>query len=81
MRIDDYLSTIGVIKRRTVAKEMGDSGLLVLNGRVVKPSHLVLPNDIIQIKGSSPQHLEVLEIPKGSVPVAQRGRYFRHLTG
>ena len=35
MRVDDYLSTVGLIKRRTVAKEMADNGLVEVNGRKV----------------------------------------------
>ena len=54
MRIDDYLSTVGLIKRRTIAKEMGSNGLLEVNGRTVKASYAVKPGDIIHIKGSHP---------------------------
>ncbi len=79
MRIDDYLSTVGIIKRRTIAKEMGDSGLLTVNGRKVKPSYDVNPNDIIIIKGSHPFHAEVLSIPHGSVAKAERSKYFKEL--
>lgn len=80
MRIDDFLSSVGLVKRRTVAKEMGDAGLLVANGRVVKPAYDVKPNDIIQIKGSRPQHIEVLELPRGSVPAGKRDTFFRFLS-
>ena len=77
MRIDDYLSTVGVIKRRTVAKEMGANGLLEVNGRRVKPAYDVHLGDIINIKGSHPVVVEVVAIPTGSVPKAQRDQYFR----
>jgi len=80
MRIDDYLSTVGVIKRRTVAKELGANGLIEVNGHKVKPSYQVKINDIIAIKGSRPQTVEVLDIPTGSVPKANREKYFKAIS-
>lgn len=80
MRIDDFLSTVGAVKRRTVAKEMGDNGLLHVNGKAVKPSYDIKVNDIIRIRGSRPETLEVLAIPKGSVSKEQRSQFLRTLT-
>lgn len=77
MRIDDYLSTVGAVKRRTIAKQLGTSGLLEVNGRVVKPSYDVKFGDIIRIKGSRPFQLEVIQVPQGSVPKSDREKYFR----
>ncbi len=79
MRIDDFLSTVGLIKRRTVAKELGSNGLLEVNGRVVKPSYDVRVGDIIRIKGSQPQAAEVLDVPTRSVPKADRDKYVKLL--
>jgi len=79
MRLDDYLSTVGVIKRRTVAKEMGQHGLLDVNGRSVKPAYQVKIGDIVRIKGSRPQVVEVLGLPSGSVPKDQRDKYFKSI--
>lgn len=79
MRIDDYLSTVGIIKRRSVAKEMADNGLIEVNGRRVKASYDVHLNDIIVIKGSRPFKAEILDIPVGSVARSSRAGYFRSL--
>ncbi len=80
MRLDDYLSTVGVIKRRTVAKEMAANGLVLINGHKAKPAAEVNVRDIIQIKGSKPFVLEVLAVPAGaSVPKDQRDQYFKAL--
>lgn len=38
MRIDKYLKVARVIKRRTIAKEVLDGGLILINGKVAKPS-------------------------------------------
>ena len=80
MRIDDYLSTVGVIKRRTVAKELGQNGLLAVNGRAVKPSYQVKVGDVIQVKGTGAVTVEVLDIPTGSVAKEQRERYFKPIS-
>lgn len=80
MRIDDYLSTVGIIKRRSVAKEMADNGLIEVNGRRVKASYDIGLNDIIVIKGSRPYKAEVLAIPAGSVAKGSRTDFFRPLT-
>jgi ribosomal 50S subunit-recycling heat shock protein len=79
MRIDDFLSTVGIIKRRTVAKQLGDNGLLEVNGRAVKPAYQVSALDIISIKGSRPFRAEVTALPVGSVPKAKREEYFKAL--
>ena len=79
MRIDDYLSTVGIIKRRTVAKELGTSGLLEVNGRRVKPAYEINPGDVVRVKGSRPILVEVLAVPTRSVPKSDRETYFRLL--
>ena len=81
MRIDDYLSTVGIIKRRTVAKEMADNGLVEVNGHKAKPSYEVKINDIIVIKGSHPFRAEVLSIPHGSVAKEKRAEFYKPLAG
>ena len=79
MRIDDFLSTVGIVKRRTIAKQLGASGLIEVNGRSVKPSYQVKVADVIAIKGSRPFGAEVLKIPSGSVPKESRDEFFRAL--
>lgn len=77
MRIDDYLSTVGVVKRRTVAKELGVNGLIEANGRRVKPAYEVKVGDIIHLKGSRPVTIEVLRLPTRSVPRSERNSFFK----
>lgn len=79
MRVDDYISTVGIVKRRTIAKQLGNNGLIEVNGRSVKPSYQVKVNDIIVIKGSRPSKAEVLALPGGSVPKSDRNKYFKEL--
>lgn len=79
MRIDDFLSTVGVIKRRTIAKELGVNGLLEVNGRRVKPSYDVRVGDIVRIRGSRPAAIEIIAIPAGSVAKTDRESFFKTL--
>lgn len=79
MRIDDFLSTVGILKRRTEAKRLADSGMIEVNGRPVKPAYPVKPEDIIRIKGSNPFTLAVTALPHGSVAKNDRERYFRSI--
>ena len=50
MRIDKYLKTSRIIKRRTVAKEACSNGRVKLNDRIVKASDNVSIGDIMQIE-------------------------------
>ena len=64
MRLDKFLKTSRVIKRRTVANEAADSGRISVNGKVVKPSYDVKVGDIIEIKfGDKISKFEILQIP------------------
>ncbi|MDH4033985.1 MAG: S4 domain-containing protein [candidate division Zixibacteria bacterium] len=76
MRLDDYLSTVGMIKRRTVAKELAQKGLVHVNERRAKPAYQIKLNDIIAIRGTHPVTVEVVGIPTGSVPKERREEFF-----
>ena len=49
MRLDKYLKVSRIIKRRTVAKECIDKGLVFVDGRKAKASTEVKVNNIIEI--------------------------------
>ncbi len=68
MRLDKFLKLTRIIKRRTVANEAADSGRVVVNGKVVKPSYDVKINDIIEIKfGDKVSMFKVLKVPEKNV--------------
>ncbi|UQS85010.1 RNA-binding S4 domain-containing protein [Apilactobacillus apisilvae] len=50
MRLDKFLKTARIIKRRTVAKSISDQGRILLNGRIAKSSTDVKSNDELVIK-------------------------------
>lgn len=53
MRLDKFLKVSRIIKRRTVAKEVCDTGRVWVNGRVAKPGTDVKVGDIIEIQYAS----------------------------
>lgn len=68
MRLDKFLKVTRIIKRRTVANEAADSGRVVVNGKVVKPSYDVKINDIIEIKfGDKVSKFKILKVPEKNI--------------
>ena len=49
MRLDLVLKLSGLIKRRTVAKELAERGRILINDRVAKPSSEVKDNDRLEL--------------------------------
>lgn len=49
MRLDKYLKVSRIIKRRTVAKDASDSGIVLINGKQGKASSKVKTGDILEI--------------------------------
>lgn len=79
MRIDDFLSTVGVITRRNEAKRLVDSGMVEVNGRAIKPAYDVKIEDVIRIKGAAPTVVIVTAIPHRSVAKTERNKYIKVL--
>ena len=50
MRLDLVLKLFGLIKRRTVAKELADRGRILINDKVAKPSSEVKEGDILELR-------------------------------
>ncbi|MEY8001889.1 RNA-binding S4 domain-containing protein [Clostridium sp. Mt-5] len=50
MRLDKYLKVSRIIKRRAIAKEACESGRVIVDGKVAKPSTEIKEGDIIEIK-------------------------------
>lgn len=80
MRLDNFLSDVGVIKRRTVAKQTADAGHITVNGNRAKPGYRVKTDDIIEIGGRNRRVIRVKKLPEGkSVPKDARPEYFEDL--
>lgn len=64
MRLDKYLKVSRLIKRRTLAKEICDSGRVSINGRSAKPGTEVKTGDKLTIGfGNRTLSVEVLATP------------------
>lgn len=50
MRLDKFLKVSRIIKRRSVAKEISDSGRVLINDKVAKSSTSVNVGDILQVR-------------------------------
>jgi len=67
VRLDLFLKTSRLIKRRTIARELCDAGRVLVNGHDAKPAREVKPGDVITLKFSSRTvDLEVLSEPAAS---------------
>jgi ribosomal 50S subunit-recycling heat shock protein len=53
MRLDLFLKTSRLVKRRTIAQEMCVAGRVLVNGHDAKPAKEVKPGDVITLKFSS----------------------------
>lgn len=49
MRLDKYLKTARILKRRTVSKELADNERVYVNGKIAKPSTDVKVGDEIKV--------------------------------
>lgn len=65
MRLDKYLKTARILKRRTVSKELADQQRVYVNGRIAKPSTEVKLGDEVRILfGYRELTVRVLQTPK-----------------
>ena len=67
MRLDLYLKTSRLVKRRAVARAMCDEGRVLVNGREARPAKEVKPGDTITLAFSArSMEIEILGIPAAS---------------
>lgn len=63
MRLDKYLKTTRLIKRRTIANEACDAGRVLVNGKAARASYEVKEGDEVSINlGTRPVRVQVLKI-------------------
>lgn len=64
MRLDLFLKTSRLIRRRATARDMCDTGRILVNGHDAKPAKEVRPGDVITLRFSTRTvELEVLSEP------------------
>ena len=76
MRIDKYLKTARILKRREVAKQLALNERLAINGKIAKPSSEVEAGDEIRITfGHREILIRVLEVRDSATKEQAFGMY------
>ena len=76
MRLDLYLKKTGVVRQRSLAKEICDAGAVHVNGHPAKPAQMLRPGDRIDLRFAHRLlALRVLEIPHGNLAKRDVPRY------
>ena len=81
MRLDKFLKVSRLIKRRTVANEVSDSGRILVNNLPAKPAKQIKEGDIISIVyANKTLSVEILRVPlTNSVPVQEASSLYKVL--
>jgi len=76
VRLDLFLKSSRLVKRRAMAQEMCGAGRVLVNGHEAKPAKEVKEGDVITLKFSSRiVDLNVLEIPTSSKKASPEAFY------
>lgn len=81
MRVDKFLNTVNITKRRAISEDMCKSGVVSINGVVAKSSKEVKIGDKITIKFIMKEiSYEVLAIPvTKSIPKSEQSSYVKEI--
>ena len=81
MRVDKFLNSVNLTKRRSIAQDMLKSGVVYINGVVAKASKEVKVGDRITIEYlKGPKSYEVLALPQTkSTPKSQQDSYIKEV--
>ena len=78
MRLDKFLKVSRLIKRRTVAASVAETGRILVNGNPAKPAKILKVGDKIEIEYSNrTEKFEVLVVPEGNVSVQESSTLYR----
>lgn len=81
MRVDKFLNSVNITKRRAISEDMCKNGVVCINGVVAKPSKDVKIGDIITINYlEKTVKYEVLQIPETkTIPKTKQNEYTREV--
>ncbi len=81
MRIDKFLNSVNITKRRAISEDMCKNGVISINGSVAKPAKDVKVGDIITVTYLERViKYEVLQIPETkTIPKTKQDDYVREV--
>ncbi len=81
MRIDKFLNAVNLTKRRSIAQDMLQNGVVKINDIVVKPSKNVAVGDrITLVYLSGEKQYRILKLPETkSTPKSQQHEYIEEI--
>ena len=83
MRIDKFINSVNITKRRAIAQDMLQNGVVSLNGNPVKQSKDVKIGDVISIKylDGEIESYKILDLPKlKNIPKSDKDKYVTRLS-
>jgi len=82
VRVDKFINTVNITKRRTIAEDMCKSGVVFINDKKAKASKDVKVGDIITIEYlDKAKKYEVLQIPTTkTIPKSAKDEYIKELS-
>lgn len=82
MRIDKFLNSVNITKRRSVSQDMIASGVVLINGIAAKASKNVAIGDVITINYlNSVKKYEIVQIPQTkSTPKSLQEEYVKEIS-
>lgn len=80
MRLDKFLKVSRLIKRRTVANEVSDTGRISVNGSPAKAGKQLKEGDIISIEyANRTVRVKVLRIPLNNISIQEAPSLYEEL--
>jgi len=81
MRIDKFLNSVNITKRRAVSEDMCKNGVVSINGVIAKPAKDVKVGDIITVAYLERSvRYEVVQLPQTkTIPKTQQNDYVREI--
>jgi ribosomal 50S subunit-recycling heat shock protein len=82
LRVDKFINSVNITKRRSIAEDMCKSKVVSINGKVAKPAKDVKVGDIIEIAYlAKTVKYEVLQIPvTKSIPKSKKDEYVKEIS-
>ena len=72
MRLDKFLKVSRLIKRRTVANSVSETGRVLINGNPAKPAKQLKEGDILEIEYSNfTKKVKIIKVPEGNVSIQE----------